>query len=151
MGQNLADVRQLYDAGKYREVVGALDEATAEPDKAYLAAQSYEKLKDADAARRTYERLATIGGETPWASIGRSGLQVINKQLDEALASADQAVSLDASLPEAHFQRGLVLMTRKDYGGAMDAFTKAAELDPAFRRGPLLRGAGQLLGSSAST
>ena len=98
----------------------------------FLAAQSYEKLKDDDAARRSYERLTSIGGDTPWASIGRSGVQVINKQFDEAMASADQAVGQDGSLPEAHFQRGIVLMNRRDYGGAMDAFNKATELDPAF-------------------
>jgi len=132
MGQNVADVRQLYDAGKYREVVGAIGEATAEPDKAYLAAQSYERLKDADSARRAYELMANIDGATPWASIGRSGLQVMNKQLDEALASADQAVSLNGSLPEAHFQRGIVLMSRREYGDAMEAFNKATELDPGF-------------------
>ena len=134
--QTVADVRHLYDAGKYREVVGALDEATAEADKAsrlqYLAGQSYEKLKDADAARRTYQRLASVGGETPWAAIGRSAVQLMDKQLDEALESADLATRLEGSLPEAHYQRGVVLMTRKDYGDAMDAFNNATELDPAF-------------------
>jgi len=135
-GQTVADVRQLYDAGKYREVVGALEQATAEADKAsrlqYLAAQSYDKLNDAEAARRTYQRLADIGGEAPWASIGRSAVQLMDNQFDEALGSADQAVRLAASLPEAHYQRGVVLMVRKEYGDAVGAFTKAVQLDPAF-------------------
>lgn len=134
--QTVADVRQLYDAGKYREVVGALDEATVEADRAsrlrYLAAQSYDKLKDIGAARRTYQGLADSGGKTPWTSIGRSAVQVIDRQFDEALESANQAVGLEASLPEAHYQRGIVLMTRKEYGDAMDAFNTASELDPAF-------------------
>jgi len=134
-GQAVADVRQLYDAGKYREVVGALEQATAEADKAsrlqYLAAQSYDKLNDADAARRTYQRLADIGGD-PWASIGRSAVQLMDNQFDEALGSADQAVRLAASLPEAHYQRGVALMARKEYGDAVNAFTKAVQLDPAF-------------------
>lgn len=135
-GQTATDVRQLYDAGKYREVVEALDQATVEADKAsrlqYLAAQSYDKLNDAEAARRTYQRLADIGEETPWASIGRSALALMDKQFDEALGSADQAVRLAATLPEAHYQRGIVLMARKEYGDATDAFTKATELDPGF-------------------
>jgi tetratricopeptide (TPR) repeat protein len=135
-GQTVADVRQLYDAGKYREVVGALEQATAEADKAsrlqYLAAQSYDKLNDAEAARRTYQRLADIGGETPWASIGRSAVQLMDNRFDEALGSADQAVRLAASLPEAHYQRGVVLMARKEYGDAVGGFTKAVQLDPAF-------------------
>ncbi len=134
-GQTVADVRQLYDAGRYREGVGALEQATAEADKAsrlqYLAAQSYDKLNDADAARRTYQRLADIGGD-PWASIGRSAVQLMDNRFDEALGSADQAVRLAASLPEAHYQRGIVFMFRKEYGDALDAFTRATQLDPTF-------------------
>ena len=135
-GQTVADVRQLYDAGKYREVVGALDQTTVEADKAsrlrFLAAQSYNKLQDAEAARRTYQRLADIGVEGPWASIGLSALRLMGAQFDEALASADEAVRLAASLPEAHYQRGVVLMARKEYADALDAFTNAVQLDPVF-------------------
>jgi lipoprotein NlpI len=36
------------------------------------------------------------------------------------------------SLPEAHYQRGLVFMARNDFGNAVDAFTKATTLDPNF-------------------
>ena len=133
-GQNVADVRQLFDAGRYQEVVRA-SETPAAADAAarlqYLAAQSYSKLSDADGARRTYQRLAD-GGANPWASIGRAALQLMDKQFDPAMASADQAVAAMPSLPEAHYQRGLVLMARNDYGNAVDAFTKATTLDPNF-------------------
>lgn len=135
-GQTVADVRQLYDAGKYREVLGAVDEAAAESDKAsrlqYLAAQSHDKLNDEEAARRTYQRLADLGEDSAWGSIGRSAVQLMDKQVDEALASADNAVRLASSLPEAQYQRGIVHMTRKDYAQAMAAFSKAAELDRGF-------------------
>jgi lipoprotein NlpI len=53
-------------------------------------------------------------------------------KLDEALASANQAVAMTASLPEAHYQRGIVFMARQEYGDAVDAFSKATELDPTF-------------------
>jgi tetratricopeptide (TPR) repeat protein len=133
-GQNVADVRQLFDAGRYQEVVRA-SETPGTADTAarlqYLAAQSYSKLSDADGARRTYQRLAD-GGASPWASIGRSALQLMDKQFDPAMASADQAVAAMPSLPEAHYQRGIVLMARNDYGNAVDAFTKATTLDPNF-------------------
>jgi tetratricopeptide (TPR) repeat protein len=134
-GQNVADVRQLYDAGRYQEVVRATDLTKAEADNAsrlqYLAAQSYTKLNDADGARRTYQRLADTGAN-PWAPIGKSAVQVMDRQFDEALASADQAVRMNASLPEAHYQRGIVFMFRKEYGDALDAFTRATQLDPTF-------------------
>lgn len=135
-GQTVADVRQLYDAGKYREALEAIDEAAGESDKAsrlqYLAAQSHDKLNDEEAARRMYQRLADLDEDNAWTSIGQSAVRLMDKEVDDALASADKAVRLAGSLPEAHYQRGIVLMTRKDYGQAMASFTRAAELDRAF-------------------
>ena len=134
-GQTVPDARQLYDAGKYKEVVAALDKTPVDADKAsrlqYLAAQSDERLKDTVAARRLYQRLAD-GGETSWGAIGKSAVQLIDKKPDEALVSANDAVRLGASLPEAQYQRGIVLMTRKEYDDAAGAFTKATQLDPTF-------------------
>ena len=131
VGQSVADVRQLYDAGRYQEVVRAADAAGSDARLQYLAAQSYSKLNDADGARRTYQRLADSGAN-PWAPIGKSALQLMDKQFDAALASVDQAVAAMPSLPEAHYQRGLVLMARNDYGSAVDSFTKVSALDPYF-------------------
>jgi tetratricopeptide (TPR) repeat protein len=134
-GAQSADVRQLYDAGRYQDVVKAGDQAPADGDRAarlrYLAAQSYAKLNDANGARRAYQRLADSGA-SPWAAIGKSALQLLDKQLDQSLESANQAVQAGDSLPEAHYQRGIVLMSRLDYGEAAGAFTKAAQLDPTF-------------------
>lgn len=134
-GQTVTEARQLYDAGKYQEVVAVVEKATVDNNKArlqFLAAQSFDKLKDTAAARRSYERLAEIGGATAWTPIAKSAIQLMDQQLDAALKSADEAVRLGASVPEAHHQRGIVLMTRKDYAGAAAAFTKATQLDPAF-------------------
>ena len=134
-GQNVAEVRQLYDAGRYQEVVRASNLTAAEAENVsrvqYLAAQSYDKLKDDAGARRTYQTLAASDAG-PWAAIGKSAVQVMDTQFDEALASANQAVAIAATLPEAHYQRGIVFMYRKEYGDAVDAFTKATQLDPAF-------------------
>jgi tetratricopeptide (TPR) repeat protein len=134
-GQAVTQARQLFDAGKYRDVVAASERSSADPNKLrlqYLAAQSYEKLKDTAGARRGYQSLADSGGDTAWGPIGKTGLLLLEKKLDEALASADDAVRLGASVPEAHYQRGIVLMTRKDYPNAAAAFTKATQLDPMF-------------------
>jgi tetratricopeptide (TPR) repeat protein len=133
--QNVADVRQLFDAGRYQEVVRASEIAGDEAEKAarlqFLAAQSYSKLNDVNGARRAYQRL-TESGSGPWASIGRSAGQLLDKQFDPALASADQAIAEMPSLPEAHYQRGMALLARNDYGNALDAFTKATTLDQNF-------------------
>jgi tetratricopeptide (TPR) repeat protein len=134
-GQSGSDVRQLFDAGRYQDVVKATDAAAGASDSAsrlqFLAAQSYSKLNDPNGARRTYQRLAD-SGTNPWAPIGKAAVQLMDKQFDAAMASADQAVAAMPSLPEAHYQRGLVLMARNDYGNAADSFTKATTLDPNF-------------------
>ena len=56
----------------------------------------------------------------------------MDRQFDAAQASADQAAAATPSLPEAHYQRGLVLLARNDFGNAADALTKATTLDPNF-------------------
>ena len=133
--QNAVDVRKLYDAGKYQDVVKVTEDKLVDNDNAarllYLAAQSDAKLNNDDSAKRRYQRLADSGDKT-WGPIGASGVQLLDKHLDEALASADQAVRANAALPEAHYQRGFVLLTKRDYAEAANAFTKATELDPMF-------------------
>src|SRR5438046_1056686 len=127
-GQNVAEVRQLFDAGRYQEVVRASELAGPEADNAvrvqFLAGQSYSKLNDVNGARRAYQRLAE-NGASPWAAIGRSALELLDRNFDAAQASVDQAVAATPSLPEAHYQRGLVLLARNDFGNAADALTKA--------------------------
>ena len=134
--QSASDVRRLYDEGRYEEVVRAADQARDAADNAsrlqYLAAQSYEKLNDPGAARRAYQRVVASGAGGPWASIGRSAAHVMDKQLDLALASVNEALEIDGSVPEAHYQRGMVLMLRREYGDASTAFKRATELEATF-------------------
>jgi tetratricopeptide (TPR) repeat protein len=128
----LSDLRRLYDAGRFADVVAAVDRAApgGAPELLYLAAQSQEKLNNVGGARSTYERL--VAGPRPaWAEIGRSGIALLDRRLDDALASADRA-RRDAAIPEAQFQRGLVLMARGQYGPAADAFDQTVALDPSF-------------------
>jgi tetratricopeptide (TPR) repeat protein len=133
--QNVADVRQLYDAGKYQEVVNATGDKPADNDNAarlqYLAAQSDSKMNNSDSAKRRYQRLAE-SGDKAWGSIGASSVQLLDKQLDQALESADQAVRAGGAKAEAHYQRGLVMMARRDYAEAANSFTKATEVDANF-------------------
>jgi len=130
-GQSAGDVRQMYDAGKYQDVVRTAEpESERAPRLQYLTAQSYAKLNDADAARRAYQRLAD-SDDRQWASIGKSALQLMDKHLDESLDAANQAARA-GDAPEAHYQRGMVLMARGEYGEAASSFTKATQLDSAY-------------------
>ena len=131
--QGLPEVRRLYDAGKFKEVIGAVEQAAAGDTASrlqYLAAQSHEKLNNGGAARQIYQRLAN-GPQPVWADIGRSALALLDKRVDDALASANNAAR-DPSLPEAHYQRGIVLTVRHEDAEAAGAFDKATALDPSF-------------------
>jgi hypothetical protein len=76
--RSVTEVRQLYDADKYRDVVGAANQASLDSDQAarlqYLVAQSDDKLKDTEATKSAYQRLAAKGD--PVGPDRQSGLAV---------------------------------------------------------------------------
>lgn len=134
--QMLTDARRLYDAGKYREAIDAVSSASREGSTEarllYLVAQSHERLNDAEGARRAYEQLANRGDDDPWRFVGRSALSLKQQHLADALAAANDAVTRGPSVPEAHYQLGLVHSFRDDFAKAAAAFDRATQLDPAF-------------------
>src|SRR5947207_13689975 len=88
--QGLSELRKLYDAGQYQQVVGA---PADDPRVAFLVAQSQEKLAHRDEARHAYEQLAARGGDDPWHDVGRSALAVLASNSDEALEAGNQAAA----------------------------------------------------------
>ena len=59
-------------------------------------------------------------------------LALVNRQFDVALSDLNKAIEADASNPHAHYYRGLVLGNLGREREALDAFLKAAELDPGW-------------------
>jgi len=129
--QDAAEVRKLYEAGRYQQVVEASGD-TDTPAVVYTAGQSHQKLGATDQARETYGQLAARAEDDPWHFIGLSAQQLLDEQTDAALASATQAVAMAGRLAEAHFQLGLVLAKQEDWRAAADAFDRAAEINPAL-------------------
>jgi tetratricopeptide (TPR) repeat protein len=127
--QDAAQVRKLFEAGQYQQAIDTA-EGGESASALYTAAQSHQKLGESEQARATYDRLAARPEDDAWHFIGLSGQQLLNDSNDEALASAQQAVSVAGDLAEAHYQLGLVLAKRQDWRGAADAFGKAAQLNP---------------------
>lgn len=130
-GQSVEDLRKSYDTGEYQRVVDAAGNSQ-DPRALYLAAQSHQKLRHPDEARRVYEQLASRPDSDPWHDIGRSGVALLSSNAAGAVQEADQAVARDASIAEAHYQRGLALSARQDMAEAAAAFQKAADLDPSW-------------------
>ena len=128
LAQDATQVRKMFEAGRYRQVVDSAS-AAADPAVVYTAAQSHQKLGAVDQAREAYGQLVALGEGDPWHFIGMSGQQLLDENADGALASANQAVAMAGSLPEAHYQLGLVLAKREDWRGAAEAFDRAASLN----------------------
>ena len=130
-GQDASQVRRLYEAGQYQQVVETAGDAQA-PDVIYTTAQSYQKLGAVEQARENYGELVVLSEDDPWHCIGLSAQQLLDDNTDAALDSAREAVSRAGGLPEAHYQLGLVLAKREDWRAAADAFDWAADLNPAL-------------------
>jgi tetratricopeptide (TPR) repeat protein len=131
LGQDVAEVRKMFEAGRFQQVVESAD-GDAAPAVVFTAAQSHQKLGATAEARAAYEQLAARGEDDAWHFIGLSGQQLIDGDTGAALESAQRAVSLASNLADAHYQLGLVQARREDWRAAADAFDRAATLNPAM-------------------
>jgi tetratricopeptide (TPR) repeat protein len=129
--QSLDEVRKLYDAGQYQQVTDTAG-GSQDPRVVFVVAQSQQKLRRADEARRVYEQLASRPDGDPWRDIGRSAVALLSSNAAGAVQEADQAVAHGGSVAEAHYQRGLALSAKQDLAEAAAAFQKAADLDPSW-------------------
>ncbi len=132
-----AEVRKLFEAGKYQELVQKAPDAikASEGDKAsiqYMAAQSYQKLGKWDDVKNVYKELAARDMKDPWHYIGLSGEALVNHDNTAALDAGMKAVDLGPNNPYAYYQLGMAFSLKPDFAKAANAFQKAALLDPTF-------------------
>lgn len=128
--QDAAEVRRLFEAGRYAEVVAAVA-PEVDPAVLYVAAQSHQRLKALDQALALYDRLSRRGEDDPWRFIALSGRDLLEGDLETSLASARRAVMLSDVLAEAHYQLGLVLAQRMAWRDAAAAFDRASDVAPS--------------------
>jgi len=129
--QDAATLQRMFEAGQLREVA-ASGTTDAAPAAIYLAGLSHQKLGEREQALAAYGRLAAGAGGPVWQAIGASAQQLLQGQLDAAMQSADAAVAAGGTVPEAHYQRGLVLANRQAWSEAAAAFDRAAQLNPSM-------------------
>src|SRR5687767_3577336 len=103
-----SEVRRLFQAGQYQQVVEAAG-GDAEPAVLYLAALSHQKAGSVDQAVMVARRLAELPEDNAWHSVGRSLVLLLEDQTDAAQESARRAVDAPGAPAEAHYQLGLVL------------------------------------------
>jgi tetratricopeptide (TPR) repeat protein len=127
--QDPGQIQRLFEAGRYQQVVEATA-PDAPPDVLFTTAQSQQKLGATDQAMQTFSRLAERPEGDPWRFIGLSGRQLLEGNIDAAVASARQAGAVAPDLPQAHFQLGLVLARAQQWGEAAAAFDAASDRQP---------------------
>jgi tetratricopeptide (TPR) repeat protein len=134
--QEPPDVKKLFEAGQYQEVVEAVssreDQGDAAPDLVYLAGQSFLKLDESDRANEQFGRLSGRSEDDPWRYIGKSAQAQTAGETEDALAAANRAVALNARHVYAQYQLGLVYSARNDMPKAAAAFEKATTIQPSF-------------------
>jgi tetratricopeptide (TPR) repeat protein len=129
--QDTDQVRRLFEAGQYQQVVEAAPPDAA-PAVLFTAAQSQLKLGASDQARETYRSLAERGEDDAWHFVGLSGQQLVDGDVDGAVQSADRAIALDDRLAEAHYQRGLALAKKEDWRNSALEFESVTQLNPSY-------------------
>jgi tetratricopeptide (TPR) repeat protein len=128
--QNASQVQKLFEAGQYQRVVDSA-QPDGDPAVLYTAAQSRQKLGETDAALETYGALAARGEGDAWHFIGLSGQQLLRDDVDGAVESARRAAAIAGTMPEAHYQLGLVLAKRQEWQAAAAEFDRVTELNPS--------------------
>lgn len=124
----LEDARKLFDAGEYQKVLDAVA-SSDDPHLMYLVAQTQQKLRKQDETKQAYEKLSGRPDTDAWHAIGQSGIAMLESKPEDAATAAEKATSIDGSLAEAYYQRGLALSAREQMADAAAAFQKATELD----------------------
>ena len=123
--QDTSQVQKLFEAGQYQRVVESA-QADSDPAVLYTAAQSHQKLGENDRAMEKYSALAARDESDIWHFIGISGQQLMQDDVEGALASARHAVEMDGNMADAHYQLGLVLAKRQEWNEAAAEFDRAA-------------------------
>lgn len=127
--------QQLFESGQLQPAVEAIAEHRGQGQESavesFLEGLILVKLNEPARAREAYSRLAALGGES-WAPVQASALALLAGDTEGARHGALQATAGSPELPQAHYQLGTVLARFEDWGGAADAFRRAAQLDPNF-------------------
>jgi tetratricopeptide (TPR) repeat protein len=128
--QDSSQVLKLFEAGQYQRVVDSAQPG-GDPAVLYTAAQSHQKLGENDRAIETYGALASRDESDIWHFIGLSGQQLVQDDVEGALASARHAVEMDGGMAEAHYQLGLVLAKRQEWPAAAAEFERVTDINPS--------------------
>lgn len=121
--------QQLFDAGRYAEVVQAIP-GEAGDDMKYLAGQAHLRQNQPGEAKALLQQMGGGDEGNAWTFVGRAGAAQIDGDMAGSEAAARRAIELNGGLAEAHYQLGQSLYAASNWAAAADAFAQASELAP---------------------
>ncbi len=128
---SVQSVQNLYEAGRYTDVVGTVAAAPqSRPEDIWLAAMSAAKLARQADARALFSRLASSSDEA-WQVVARLALALLDGNGEE-LQRAAAAAEAYPSHPFVQCQLGLARSSLNDFSEAARAFDRCLGADPRF-------------------
>src|SRR5882757_7324383 len=129
-----------YDAQSYATAVSRLQKVIEMDPKMTRAYDTlglcYEYLGKPEEAIKSYNQAVDLNRlqlkPSPWPLVDLAVTLIAVNRLEDAKKNLDEALRYDAKLPQARYQLGRILEMQGDFDGALDALTKAAELDHGY-------------------
>lgn len=133
----VVEVVEMFEQNQLADLVAAVNEAKADDavvngDAVYLQGLALERLQKPAEARVAYADLAARPEADVWHWVGRSASALADGDTTAALEAANRAVETSGDNEYTHYQRGLVLVKRAEYGPAAEAFVRTLQIDGDF-------------------
>jgi len=129
-----------YDAQSYTTAVARLQKVIEMDPKMMRAYDTlglcYEYLGKPEEAIKSYNQAVGLNRmqlkPSPWPHVDLALSLIGINRLEDAKKNLDEALRYDAKLPQAQYQLGRVLEMQGKFNTALEAFTKASELDQQY-------------------
>lgn len=91
-------------------------------------AKAYERENKFDKAVETYEKAVSLEPDRDDLKNRLAGSYVLIGQTDKSIKILEEVIGKNPSNKEAYYYRGLALLSKKEYGGAVENFERVIEL-----------------------
>jgi tetratricopeptide (TPR) repeat protein len=124
-------VQELYESGRYHEVLSSVGTFDTSAQALWFAAQSSARLGQREDATRQFAQLPQVGGNPAWQIVSDLALALLRDDVGEI----DRARAAAAAFPDDPFvlyELGLAHARRDDLPAAVQSFDRCTQIDPRF-------------------
>lgn len=115
-----------------RDINQALSLDNTSVDAYLILAEIYYGMGQAESVQTTLAKAAEIAPDDPRPQVKLAELNLLQRNLNMALAYTDKALRMESFNPEAYYVRGLVFLAKEDTVSAMKNFLVARDQDENF-------------------